>query len=475
MKVSELNPRQRHLLLAARDRAFKEHFPSFIAGAFATVNPGTPYLPNWHIDLIAEYLEAMGKRDITRLIINMPPRALKSVCVSVAWPAWLLGHDPACRILCASYASGLALRHALDTRLILEEPWYRRLFPETRIVPGENEKKKLVTTRRGFRFATSVGGTVTGEGGDVLIVDDPLHPLQAMSAVQRERANLWFDQTFSTRLNNKNTGRIVVVMQRLHPEDVSGHLLAQGGWERLILPALAETRTIIDFGRVRHVREAGEALHPARESAAQVERMRGQLGSFGFAAQYQQCPLAATGNMIEAAWLARYKEPPEAFERITQSWDTAIKSGADHDASACMTVGEAEGRHYVVETLVLKAEYPALKRAVAAQAARFSPGAILVEDKASGQSLLQDLRRESHLPLIARLPKQDKLSRVAAVSAMIEAGKLLLPVRAHWLEAFEEELLGFPNAAHDDQVDALTQYLLWVRERGDGTTRLRIL
>lgn len=473
MKLSELTPRQRHLLLVARDRALKEHFPSFIAASFATVNPGTRYLPNWHIDLIAEYLEAVGRSEITRLVINMPPRALKSICVSVAWPAWLLGHDPACRIMCASYASGLALRHSLDTRLILGEPWYQRLFPETRIVPGENEKKKLVTTKRGFRFATSVGGTATGEGGDVLIVDDPLHPLQAMSAVQRERANQWFDQTFSTRLNNKNTGRIVLVMQRLHPEDVSGHLLAQGGWERLCLPALAESQTVIDFGRVNYVRQAGEALHPARESAEKVEKMRAQLGSFGFAAQYQQRPLAQTGNMIEAAWLGRYREMPEQPMRITQSWDTAIKAGAGNDASACITVGEAEGRHYVLDVLVLKAEYPALKRAVAAQAARFSPEAILVEDKASGQSLLQDLRRETNLPLIARLPKQDKLSRVAAVSAMIEAGKLLLPAQAHWLAAFEEELLSFPSAPHDDQVDALTQYLLWVREKSSAGVRLR--
>lgn len=471
--LSSLSPRERFWLLKARDAALQECLPSFIARAFGTVNPGTEFLANWHIDLIAEYLEAVRRSEITRLIINMPPRALKSICVSVAWPAWLLGHDPTCRIMCASYASALAVRHALDTRLILQEPWYQRLFPETVIADGENEKKKLVTTQRGFRFATSVGGTATGEGGDVLIVDDPLHPLQAMSEVQRERANQWFDQTFSTRLNDKQRGRIVVVMQRLHPQDVSGHVLAQGGWEQLILPAIAEQPHTLHFGRVQYRREAGEALHPARESLELLERARQQLGSYGFAAQYQQQPLAQDGAMINVAWLRRYREAAHPWARITQSWDTAIKAAASNDASVCLTLGEHEGQHYLLDALVLRVEYPALKHALVAQAARWQPQAILVEDKASGQSLLQDVRRETSLPLIARLPRQDKLSRVAAVSAMMEAGKLVLPHQAAWLAAFEEELLGFPHAAHDDQVDALTQYLLWVRERDGRQARLR--
>lgn len=470
-----MTPRERYTVLALRDRGLRENFPSFIARSFETVNPGAAFLPNWHIDLIAEYLEAVRRSDIIRLIINMPPRALKSVCVSVAWPAWLLGHDPACRIMCASYSQALAVRHALDTRLILAEPWFERLFSETRIAEGENEKKKLVTTRRGFRFATSVGGTATGEGGDVLIVDDPLNPVQAASNTQRERANLWFDQTFSTRLNDKKHGRIVVVMQRLHAQDLSGHLIEQGGWEQLILPAMAERDTVIDFGAVRRVRKAGEALHGAREGVRELERARVQLGSYGFAAQYQQMPLAAEGAMIRAQWLARYRQPPEALGRITQSWDTAIKAASGNDASVCVTLGEHEGMHYLLDVLALRAEYPELKRSVVAQAARWQPRAVLMEDKASGQSLLQDLRRETSLPLIARLPKQDKITRVAACSAMIEAGKLALPHHAPWLAAFEEELLAFPNAAHDDRVDALSQYLLWIRERSGAGASLRSL
>ncbi len=455
-------------LLAARNHSLRTRFPSFIARCFETVNPGTEYLSNWHIDLIAEYLEATRRSEITRLIINMPPRSLKSVCVSVAWPAFLLGHDPAMRIMCASYAAGLALRHSLDTRLIMEEPWYRMAFPRTRIVPGENQKHKFVTTERGFRFATSVGGTATGEGGDVLVVDDPLSPMQAASRIRRESANRWFDQTFATRLNNKRDGRIVLVMQRLHADDLTGHLLAKGGWEQLLLPAIAESRTIIDFGDVHAIREPGDILHPGREGRELLERARRELGSFAFAAQYQQQPLPEGGGMVEPHWIGRYDAPFSGEGAITQSWDTAIKAGEAHDASACLTFCEQEGRHYLLDALTLKAEYPALKRAVLVQAERWQPECILMEDKASGQSLLQDLRRESALPLVAVMPRRDKVTRFAAVTALIEAGRLVLPRQAAWLAAFEAELFAFPNAPHDDMVDALSQYLGRVRGRGAG-------
>lgn len=190
--------------------------PSFIGKVLQTVDPGAPYLPNWHIDLIAEYLEAAGRGSISRLIINMPPRALKSVCVSVAWPAWLLGHDPRSRIIAASYAATLAVKHSLDCRLVMESEWYRALFPGTQLAHDQNEKHKFMTTQRGFRFATSVGGSVTGEGGNFLIMDDPLSPMQALGEHGRAHVAAWFDHTFATRLNDKKKGVIVLVMQRLH-------------------------------------------------------------------------------------------------------------------------------------------------------------------------------------------------------------------------------------------------------------------
>lgn len=281
-------------------------FRLFLAKSFAHTNPATRYLPNWHIDLIGEYLAAAQCAEITRLIINMPPRMCKSLTVSVAWPAWLLGHNPATRIMAASYSQSLSVKHALDCRHILQSEWYQQVFADTRIAADQNEKHKCVTTQRGQRFATSVLGTATGEGGDVLIVDDPLNPVQAASRQARESANNWFDQTFSTRLDDKNRGVIVLVMQRLHADDLSGHLLEKGGWEHLCLPAIAPTNAVYDFGRVKRTRKQGELLHNAREDAQGMERAKRALGSHAFAAQYQQNPHLEEGGMIKLAWFERF-------------------------------------------------------------------------------------------------------------------------------------------------------------------------
>ncbi|MDE3059736.1 MAG: phage terminase large subunit [Pseudomonadota bacterium] len=445
------------------DHLLTHDLPTFIGKTIATTDPGTTYLPNWHIDLIAEYLQAIESGEITRLIINMPPRSLKSVSVSVAWPAWLLGHDPARRILAASYSSALALKHSIDCRAVLASSWYRRVFPDMLLARDQNEKSKFMTTRRGYRMAVSVGGGVTGEGGNFLIIDDPLSPAQAMSASSRNQVNDWFDHSFVSRIDDKQRGAIVLVMQRLHLQDLAGYLLAKGGWQHLSLPAVAPMPHHHDFGRVHKFREADELLHPMREDEELIERAKIELGSAAFSAQYQQQPLPEEGAMVRAWWIRRYEAPPLPADRRVQSWDTAIKSGMQHDASACLTFAESEGHCHLLDVQLLRCEYPDLKRAFYALAERWQPQAILIEDRASGQQLLQDVRRESHLPVIPIQPRGDKITRFAAVSAMIEAGKLLLPAQAPWLSDFESELFAFPSGAHDDQVDALAQYLDWLR------------
>lgn len=456
--------------------AVRRDFVSFIARSFATVSPGSPYLHGWHIEALAEHLEAVRRRDITRLIVNLPPRSLKSVCASVAWPAFLLGQNPSVRIMAASYSSMLSVRHSLDCRHIVLSDWYRRAFPEVALTKDQNEKHKFVTTQRGGRFATSIGGTATGEGGDILIVDDPTNPQQAQSRVLRSSTNRWFDHTFSTRLDDKKRGAILVVMQRLHAEDLTGHLLEQGGWEQLVLPAMTEERHTIVLGEQRWLREAGELLHPAREGEAELEQAKRQLGSHAYAAQYQQQPVPQEGGVVQAAWLQRYVRLPEVPERVIQSWDTAIKAGQTHDYSACVTCVEAEGQLYVAEVLAERLEFPRLRVRVMEHAAQWNADAVLIEDKASGQSLLQELRASSRLPLVAVNPTADKLTRLAAVTPMLEAGRVLLPRDAVWLAEFERELIGFPNTAHDDRVDAFSQLLGWLREgRHRGEARLRRL
>lgn len=451
----------------------KYDFATFIGKTLSTVDPAAKYLPNWHINLIAEYLEAARRGAITRLIINLPPRALKSVCVSVAWPAWILGHNPSSRIVAASYASSLAVQHSLDCRMVIGSPWYRRVFPNVVLTEDQNEKHKFMTTARGFRFATSVGGSTTGEGGNFLIIDDPISPAQAMNAGWRDDVNHWFSHTFASRLNDKKKGVIVLVMQRLHQNDLSGYLLGKGGWEHLCLPAVATTPEVFNFRGSRHRREIGDLLHEARESRELVERAKRELGSAAFAAQYQQQPVAEESALVRSWWFKRYKEMPEVYERIVQSWDTAIKSGSTHDASVCLVFAEQEGKSYLLDAQVMRVEYPDLKRAFTTLAAQWQPQVILIEDRASGQQLLQDMRRETQLPIIPRNPKVDKVTRFAAVSALIEAGRVVLPEQAAWLADFETELFAFPNGTHDDQVDALTQYLDWVRSCSWEKLRIR--
>lgn len=455
------------------DELLQTDFASFIEKSLATTNPGAEFLPNWHIDLIAEYLEAARVGKITRLIINMPPRALKSQCVSVAWPAWILGHNPSARIIAASYSAGLSVKHSLDCRQIIASLWYQRLFPKTKLTRDQNEKHKFMTTKRGFRFATSVGGTLTGEGGNFLIIDDPMNAAQAMNAHWREQVKRWYDQTFSTRLDDKKNGAIVLVMQRLHMDDLTAHLLSKGGFMQLSLPAIAEEDCVFDFGKVKKERLRGEPLHAAREDAQLIERAKRELGSQGYAAQYQQQPIPEEGALLKLHWFKRHKSPPEEPERTVQSWDTAIKSGSQHDASVCLTFMEKNKVSYLVDVQLLRLEYPDLKKALLNAALRWKPNAIVIEDKASGQQLLQDLKRETHLPIIGSQSKANKITRFAAVSALIEAGRVSLPHNATWLSAFEQELMAFPAGANDDQVDALTQYLDFLRKNSFNTMRIR--
>jgi predicted phage terminase large subunit-like protein len=485
-------------LAALQSQAIQQDFSCFLHHAVLSLNPRAVFQQNWHHQLLAEYLQAVQEGNFRRLIINIPPRHLKSLCVSVAWPAWLLAKQPAKRIIVASYASGLSLKHSLDSRTLIESEWYQELFPATRIAQGQNEKHKYLTTEQGFRFATSVGGSVTGEGGDILIVDDPLNPARADSAFFRNHTNRWFEQTFSTRLNSKKDGAIIIVMQRLHPEDLSGYLLKKRDWELLELPAIAQRTHHFITGGFDFRYRSGQALHAEREDIATLQKLRHEMGSHAFLAQYLQQPVSVTGTLVKPHWFPRYITTPEITQKynqhtagagyiteqgsarsggvwgktpmceaqnIYQSWDTAIKAGQQHDYSVCLTFGIAEGVHYLLEALRVKLEYPDLRRIMLSQADKWKPQAILLEDKASGQSLIQDLRQHMHLPIIPCQPRQDKYSRFAAITPMLEAGKLSLPSQAFWLAEFEAEIYAFPQCSHDDQVDALSQYFGWQQSR----------
>ena len=270
---------------------------AFVQASFPIVAGGSRFLPNWHIEAIAYELNAVMRGDTRRLIITVPPRSLKSICASVCLPAFALGYDPGRRIICVSYSEGLARKHANDCRALMRSDLYRRIFPATRISASKDTETEVMTTARGSRLATSVGGTLTGRGGNLLIIDDPLKPQEAQSVTARESLKQWYSNTLLSRLDNKSEGSIIVVMQRLHPDDLVGHLQEQTGWIHLNLPAIAEEETVLRLGMKRtHRRQLGELLHPERESQAALDELKTSMGSMEFAAQYQQTPVPLGGT-----------------------------------------------------------------------------------------------------------------------------------------------------------------------------------
>jgi predicted phage terminase large subunit-like protein len=460
------------------NKVFRTDLSLFIQKTFSIVDPGTEYLHNWHVDVIAEYLKACKQGEIKRLIINIPPRSLKSISVSVAFPAFLLGHNASTHIMVASYSQALSLTHSVHTRRVIQSEWYKQLFPDTEISSDQATKTKFMTTKLGFRMATSVGGTATGEGGDFLIVDDPHNVLEAQSEVKRQTALDWFDQTFSTRLNNKKEGVIIIIMQRLHEMDLTGHLKEKGGYEHLCLPIVAEKKQAIYLlGKEKKVREEGELLHPEREGLEELNKIKIALGEYGYAGQYQQRPAPLGGGMIKMDWFKRFKTQPDKQEviKIIQSWDTALTANTGSDYSVCTTWLQTDKGYFWIDTYRAKLEFPELKRMCISLAMQYNPHVVLIEDKGSGQSLLQELRNEPTINALPIKPVGDKIVRMSAASPAIEAGKVYMPEKAAWLPDATNELMQFPNGSHDDIVDSVSQCLNWIRLKRDANPRISML
>ena len=440
----------------------RNDFRAFTHKVFTTLCPGQTFERSWYNEATSYRLERVRHGQSKRLIINQPPRSLKSMTASVAWPAFVLGHDPTRRFICVSYSAELAKKHSNNFRAVVEAPWYRRLFPGTRIGQKDSEIE-IELTARGFRLATSVGGTLTGRGGEVIIIDDPLKPDDAYSEPKRNAANKWFKNTLLSRLDDKRTGAIVIVMQRVHMDDLTGFVTAQSDeWEVLTLPAIAEIDEDIPISATKvYRRKAGEPLSPVREPITVLEKLKLQLGSDAFSAQYQQAPTPRGGAMIKRNWIQRYTDLPPQHERflILQSWDTANKGGPANDFSVCTTWFVTRNkRWYLLEVWRRRVDYPDLKAAVQTLADKHKARRVLVEDAGAGTSLVQELRGEV-AGIVAVKPDRDKISRMAVVSAKFESGLVFFPERTPWLADFEAELFAFPGSKYDDQCDSVSQAL----------------
>jgi predicted phage terminase large subunit-like protein len=467
LELPETLTREEYEVLLRHDLA------TFIERSFLELNPETVFIPSQHIEVLATKLERCSRGELRRLIINLPPRSLKSHAASVAFVAWLFGHNPAAQVICASYGQELADKHARDCRTVVMSPFYRRAFPGTLLSTTKLSVNEFHTTRHGCRLSTSIGGVLTGRGADMIIIDDPLKPDEAMSEARRKAVNEWFDNSLLSRLNDKNKGVIIIVMQRLHMDDLVGHVLEQGGWDVLKFPAVAEEDETFEIesvlGKRIYRRQPGELLQPEREPQQVLDRARRELGAYNFSAQYQQQPIPVEGNIVKNKWLLFYTpdEKPEEFSHIAQSWDTANTSGELNDYSVCTTWGVWEKRFYLLHVYRERLDFPELKRKVKELAKRFKADVVLVEDKASGTQLIQELKHDemSNIKPHTPRPGNDKVMRLRNQTTAFENELVLFPKEAPWLVEYLKELTAFPGGKHDDQADSTSQALEYLTTR----------
>ena len=459
----------------------------FVRQAWHVIEPSTPFVPGWHIDAIIEHLEAISFGLIRNLLINVPPRHMKSLLVSVLWPAWEWIRWPERRFLYSSYAAQLSIRDSVKCRRLIESQWYQSRWADRFALTGDqNTKGRFENNRSGYRLSTSVGGAATGEGGDRVVCDDPHNVQEAESDSVRKRTLDWWDTVMSTRLNNPKTASQVIVMQRCHQRDLSGHLLEKGGWEHLCLPAEREEEsraTSIGWSDPRT--EQGELLWPERFGPEEIESLKRSLGSYAAAGQLQQRPSPAGGGILKRHWF-RFWQPPDGnlppvevrlpdgtvqsvaavhvrhVDEQIQSWDCAFKDLETSDYVVGQVWGRVGGKFLLLHQVRQKMDYPTTVKAVRQLSADWPYClAKLIEDKANGSAVIQMLMYD--LPGILPVnPQGGKVARAAAISPLVEAGNIYLPhpLYAPWVKDFIEECAAFPNGAHDDQVDAMTQALI---------------
>jgi predicted phage terminase large subunit-like protein len=435
------------------------------------------YQDNWHIKFICDEMQEAAERVFRNepkeadLVINVPPGSSKSTICTIMFPAWCWVRMAHARFITGSYSSDLSILHAVKSRDILKSHKFQELFPGLiQFKKDMDGKTAYENTAKGSRHITSPGGTATGKHAHFIIVDDPINPELAFSEVERKKATRWMDKTMSSRKVNKKVTLTILVMQRLAEDDPTGHLLAKKGKKvrHICLPS-----EITDLDNVKP-KEAekfyrGGLLDPVRLDRSVLEESKTDLGSTDYAGQHLQSPHAAEGGIFKRAWFKYYQELPNARPiRTVHSWDTAYKAKQRNDYSCRTTWEQHANGHYVVDFWMEKAETPVLKIEIQTSDAAKPASAILIEDKASGQGLVQDLEAETTLPVIAIQPESDKIVRANRAAPTVQAGNIYLPLDKPWTAALVDKLCAFPGVKFDDDVDSFTQYINWVRSQPSG-------
>lgn len=410
-----------------------------------------------HLAILNQKLLDIAGGRCKRLLVSMPPRHGKSMLISQYFPAWLIGIFPQTKIILASYEANFASSWGAKARDVLTD--MRTIF---KAVPrdGYNAAASAWETREGGGMTTAgAGGPLTGKGFKVGIVDDLIkNNEEAMSQTIRKKHQDWFQSTFTTR--GEPDSAIIAIMTRWHDDDLIGWLEKTQGeqWEVINFPALAEKGDVLG-------RKEGEALWPDRYPKSKLLELKNDLGSYWWAAMYQQRPTPEGGGIIKREWWKYYSVAPAKIRQSFWSWDTASKTGEENDYSVGQLWAVCDNGYYLLKVVRDRMEYPDLKRAIVNHFNANPSNGVLIEDKTSGQSVIQDLKRDTRLPIIAIEPIKDKVTRCHIASPTIEAGKCFIPENEKWVADYIDEMTHFPKASHDDQVDSTTQFLNYISNR----------
>ena len=445
---------------------------AFTQRCFAELNPSQPFNVLWQFEHFAYLAQQLREGGLRRLLVAMPPRSLKSTFWSVVFPAWSMGHDPSLRIVCASYSQELAGKFSQDFRRIVDCDWYGELFPGLQV--AEASEFRVRTSTNGERMSTSVNGSMTGMGGSYLILDDVIKAQEAQSETARKNVLEWLQTTAFSRLDDKSTGRIVIVGQRLHLQDPIGEMIAAGGWHNLSLPAIAEDQCTYALARqtgvVRHVRKVGDLLDPHREPLSVLHQVKKEMGAAQFNAQYQQRPELTGDTLMKWEWVKEYDaDSAPDFDFVFVSVDPALASNATANWTAILVFGVRGKDFYLTKVERRRVGYVALLERLVQLAESTEADAILIESAAMGVQLAQDLESKhkgKHMAarVFPLVPKGSKELRMLQVLPRLEQGHLHVPRGASWLPAFRDEVCAFPYGRHDDQVDALSQFVRYFWE-----------
>jgi len=500
--------RERGEALAEEAARLSGDFRAFIRAGWPVVEPTTVYTPGWHVDAIAEKLEACGTGEVRRLVINIPPRYMKSLAVSVFWPVWIWTRKPSMRFLTASYGDDLATRDAVKSRRLIQSGWFAARFSDIFQLTGDqNQKTRYENDRTGYRIATSVGGTATGEGGDVVIIDDPHKADEVMSDALRGKVLNWHDSVISSRFNDPATGVEVIIMQRLHEQDLTGYLLERGGWDHLCLPAEYEPKHPFVWPEDRRKKQ-GQLLWPERFGPKEMKRLKADMGSeYTIAGQLQQRPAPREGAMLKRAdW--RYYDPELSFyaarrtfdadqvrelasrvgpfEYCVHSWDTSVKDRAHSDFVSGGVWGCRGAHRYLLRLWHGRAGLNATTEAMLEMSMWATalwpdiPQFIVIENSANGPDAAATIREKVQGVVLANA-KGSKEVRAESAEPALVGHNCFLPGYANddgsnygartpaSVQAFVEELAVFNLGAHDDQVDMWSSMVIWSRNRGGVT------